>query len=730
MTIATPTPQSHTFVTTASHESRGASAAAGPPDPQLVEDMKHEIRALVQEISQLAAQDIAPDEFYTSFLTRVVAAMAAAGGAIWTIGESDKLKLACQVNLAQTGAQRTPQNSTRHGLLLKSVLGGTQAVLVPPGSGAGENQEAGNPTDLLLVLSPLIVEQQPQAVVEIFQRAGGGPSTQRGYLRFLVQMCDVACDYLKTRRLRQLEEHQSLWRQVEQLARALHRSLDVRATSFAIANEGRRMIGCDRVSLALVYGGRCQIEAVSGLDSIDRRATEVQRLARLAEAVLSTREPLWCEPGQADLPPQIEEPLHAYVDQSHARMVAVLPLVPPGEGDIDSQGQERHGGSSLQRAPIGVLIVEQLRDSRATESLRMRTELVAQHAASALTNSIAHSSLFLLPVWKALGQITWLFRGSRLWKTLLLFVLLGGGITALIVIPTDFEVAARGKLQPAERREVFAPLDGVVDGVNVRHGEMVEAGSVLAELTNTDLELQIAALIGRQTTNQERLTALQRSLLDNRNGAAALTPIEENRLAGELLQLRQEAESVERELALMRQKQAQLTIVAPQRGQVITWKVADQLLHRPVQRGQGLLTLANPDGPWELELSLPERRLKHILASGMRQLPGASTQFEDLTHREADAARSPLDVTFVLSSHPGQTFRGQVVEIERSAEVRGDEGNTVLVRVAVDHSQLPPLHDQTTVTAKLNCGRTSLGYAWFCDLIETVQTKVLFWLPS
>ena len=54
----------------------------------------------------------------------------------------------------------------------------------------------------------------------------------------------------------------------------------------------------------------------------------------------------------------------------------------------------------------------------------------------------------------------------------------------------------------------------------------------------------------------------------------------------------------------------------------------------------------------------------------------------------------------------------------------------MLVRVAIDKDELPPLHDQTTVTAKLYCGRTSLGYAWFCDLIETVQTKVLFWLPS
>ena len=686
--------------------SRSAVSAAGsvpqPPDPQLVAEMKQEIRVLVQEVAELASSDIAPEDFYAGFLTRVVSAMAAVGGALWIKGESGKLKLAYQVNLAQTDAERTPQDRKRHGLMLKSVFAGAQAILVPPGAAGGSENEAGNPTDLLLVLSPLIVEKEAEAVVEVFQRSGGGPSTQRGYLRFLVQMCDVACDYLKSRKLRQLADSQSLWRELEQVVQELHRSLDLQQTAYAVVNEGRRMIGCDRVSLALAYGSKCRVEAVSGLDSIDRRATEVQRLAKLATAVLQTREPLWSEAGQADLPAQIEQPLQAYVDQSHARLVAVLPLVPPQS--------EQLGGRSMQGQPIGALIVEQLRDARAGETLRTRSALVAQHSAAALSNAIEHNSVFLLPLWKQLGKATWLVRGRTLPKTLLVLALVIGGITALAVVPTEFEVAARGKLQPAQRREVFAPLDGVVASVPVRHGQIVESGAVLAELSSTDIELELASLIGRQTTIQERLAALQRAMLDTRSGSGRLTPSEENRLGGEMLELRQEAENIERELTLVRQKQQQLTIIARERGQVVTWKVEDVLLYRPVQRGQGLLALANPDGPWELELYLPERRLKHVQVG-------------------ATNVGAP-DVTFTLASHLGQTFHGRVVEIEQAAEVRGEEGNTVLVRVAVERSELPPLHDQTTVTAKLHCGRTSLGYAWFCDLIETVQSKVLFWLPS
>ncbi len=684
--------------------------AAAAPDAQLVSEMKHEISALVQEITRLAAADISPDEFYSGFLGRVVSAMAAVGGAVWTPGESGRLKLQYQINLTQTGTEATQSARTQHAQLIKSVVDGKQAILAAPSSGPAKGGGPGNPTELLLVVAPLVVESEAQGVVEIFQRPGGAPSTQRGYLRFLVQMCDLACGYLKSRRLRQLEENQSLWRQLESLVSSLHGSLDVRETAYAIVNEGRRMIGCDRVSLAIACGGSCQIEAVSGLDSIDRRAAEVKGLAKLATAVVHAGEPLWSDGSDDDLPRQIQGPLQEYIDRSHARLIAVLPLVPKKPDEpVGAAGEVSQQPVARQR-PIGALIVEQMREARATETLRTRAAIVAHHSAGALVNSIEHSSLFLLPVWKAIGQVTWLFRGRTLPKTLLALTIVAGGIYALATVPTDFEVAARGKLQPAQRREIFAPLDGMVAKVPVEHGQIVEAGATLAELTNTDLELQLAALLGRQTTNEERLTALSRASLENKRGAARLTPADESRLAGEELQLRQEAQNIAGELKLLRDKQQQLRIVAPQRGQVVTWKVRDLLLQRPVVRGQGLLTLANPDGPWELELYLPERRLTHL--------------------QNAKASQQTLEAGFVLSSHPGQTFRGEVVEIEQAAEVRGDEGNTVLVRVAVDKGQLPPLHDQTTVTAKLNCGRTSIGYAWFCDLIETVQSKVLFWLPS
>jgi multidrug resistance efflux pump len=673
-------------------------------DAKLVAEARQEIQSLVAEITKLAASECAPAEFYESFLSRVVTAMAAVGGAVWTRTPQGQFEVAAQHDPAQANLESVLEAGSAHAHWLRGAASQGQVVLLPPAGARSANEAAGNPTPYLLIAAPLIVERECTGIVEVFQRPGGTPAAQRGYARFLAQMAELAATYLQNRRYRQLEDNQSLWRELEAFVDAIHQSLDVRATAFAIVNDGRRLIRCDRLSLAVSYGGRCQVEAVSGLDSIDRRAGEAQSLAKLAEAVQRTGEPLWWNGTKRELPPQIEQPLDAHVDRSHARLVAVLPLV-AGKARNDEAGEYQPRGIGR---PLGALIVEQFGSAQIDEVLQQRANLAAHHSARALAAAVEHSSVFLLPLWRALGQATWLLRGRTLPKTLLALALAVGCLYALATVTTDFQIAARGKLQPAERREIFAQLDGVVAEVPVEHGQLVEAGAMLARLTSTDLDLQLASLLGRQTTNQERLTALSRALLDNKGGAARLSPADENRLAGEMLELRQEAENIEQELKLVRQKQQQLTIAAPMRGQVVTWKVHDLLLQRPVIRGQALLKLANPDGPWELELQLPERRLAHV-------------------ERVGDAA---LEATFVLSSHPGQTFRGRVVEMDRVAEFREGEGNTVLLRVEVNKDELPPLHDQTTVTAKLHCGRTSIGYGWFGVFVETVQAKVLFWLPS
>ena len=178
----------------------------------LVQEMKNEIRTLVQEIAQLAQTEISTADFYGGFLTRVVSAMAAVGGAVWTSGENG-LKLEYQVNLADANLDDSTDARRNHGLVLRKVITTGSSLLLPPRAGGPGDDAGANPSDQLLVLVPLKLEQESVGVIEVFQRPGNGPATQRGYIRFLSQMADLAGDYLKSQRLRFFNDKQQLWRQ-------------------------------------------------------------------------------------------------------------------------------------------------------------------------------------------------------------------------------------------------------------------------------------------------------------------------------------------------------------------------------------------------------------------------------------------------------------------------------------------------------------------------------------
>src|SRR3954447_7517181 len=121
--------------------------SAETPDQQLVSEVKHEINALVQEVTQLASRDIAPADFYRGFLPRVVSAMAAVGGAVWTRSDGGQFRVEFQVNLAETRADAYPHNRAKHAALLKSVVDDKRAMLVAPRNSSASG--SGNPTALL-----------------------------------------------------------------------------------------------------------------------------------------------------------------------------------------------------------------------------------------------------------------------------------------------------------------------------------------------------------------------------------------------------------------------------------------------------------------------------------------------------------------------------------------------------------------------------------------------------
>ena len=658
---------------------------------QQVDQARNEIRNLVQEIAQFAKQDLPPQEFFREFLPRVVTSLAAVGGAVWTTTD-EGLCLEFQVSLAETGLVAGPEERNRHGAMLQRMIARGEPVMLSPQSG-GEDAPA-NPSEFLLLAAPLKTDREVLGLVEIFQRPGLGPVTQRGWLGFLVQMCELAGGYLQSRQLRQYGDRQALWAQWNGFTRAIHASLDPRETAYTIANESRRLLACDRVSVAVMRGRRARMEAISGQEVFDSRAGAVRLLERLATVVAATGEPLWYTGDARDLPPQIEAALEEYLDESHSKTLALLPLRQPAP-------EKTPDGDKLKRPPplLAMMIVEQFEDGAARQGLIEPSTMVAEHAAVALNNALAHHGLFLMPVWRALGRAT---GGKTFPKALLVVGALLVAAIALVLVPADFELQGAGTLQPVIRRDVFAAVEGEVENVPVEHGSHVDEGDTLAQMRNLTIGTELVGLNGSLLAVEERLTSINGTLF--RDG---LVPADRDRLHGQRAEATTEKLSLTTQIKMLEQKQALLRVTSPIKGEVVTWDVRNILQRRPVLRGDFLMRVVDPAGEWELEVLMPEDRMGHI-------------------RRAQQEMGEDLRVEFISATNPGQTLEGRVVEVHDAAEVRGDDGNTVLVRVAIDKKQIDNPRPGAEVTARIACGRRSLGYVWLHDAWAFVQSRVLF----
>ncbi len=659
---------------------------------ELRQATRDQLRQITHSIASLEQPHLSWSAYFTQFLQLTTTALHSLAGAVWRLDQDGTPNVLTELGGTNVGSQ------AERGEAIRTVVAVGQPMVLAPQTTSSQ-WGAANTSDHLLLLLPLRLEGQVVALVEIYQRADRGPAVQRGYMAYLIQVGELAERYLQQWQLSELRAQHDWSQQLERFLGSIHHHLGVDETAYCLVNEARQLVSADRVSLVLGTGRQCRVKVVSGLDSVDRRAAEVRHLARLASCVIRTGEAVWLDTHQSDrsdsnLPPQIETVWHRYVDSSHARRCAIVPL----------QAGPGVEGTKDVATPFGALVFEQLTDAREHSLPQQRVHQVCRHAASALCNARQHESLFLMPLWRFLGNLLDALGGRHFGKTLAATVLCVSAMVALTTTKTAFTIPVRGTLQPELRRTIFAGEAGVITDIHVEHGQQVQAGQLLVEMRNTDLDVEITSLLGQQTTTREQVFALQRSLLSDRN----LDPAQQNQLNGELLQQQQMAESIERQLRLLRQKQQQLSIRADRAGQVVTWHVRDRLWQRPVQQGQALLALIDPRSPWELELYVPARHSGYVLdawSEGQQEVP----------------------VTFSLSSHPGETFRGTIQVVDHVAVDRDELGSAVRVRVAIQATALPELKADATVVAKIHCGQTSLGYAWFHDLIDTVQAQWMFW---
>jgi hypothetical protein len=706
-----------------------------PFDPRDVEQTRRYIRQLVQEINHLSGSDIPPQQFYGEFLQRVVAAVAAVGGAVWSRDGQQPPRLQHHVNFASSGLLDEAAGAGGHVPLLMSAFSNGSAKLIPPHSGAGgdaEGDAGANQSDWSLLISPMQVDKQTVGVVELLMDPSRRPTALENAVRFVQELCDIGAGYLKNRQLKQMLSQQHLWSQLESFVREIHGSLTPKEVAYIVANEGKRMIGCDRLSVAIVYGRKAVVDGVSGQEVIERKSTLVQLLTHLCNTALQSGEGLLYTGEQRDdLPPAVRDTLDDYVAESGSKILGITLL-----RTIDKEG--------APEKPFGVLVAEQLADASAPGTLIPRMEVVGQHGAIALSNALSHHRVFMLPVWKFVGNWTNVMRGNRLAKAGIALAGVAVITAAMLLVPMELRMHGKGKFTAEIRRAVYAEEDGIVIEVPVDHGEVITAGQLLVQMRSEPLLLEYDSRLAELNKAEQASNAALEKMRAEQNGTAP------SGSAGADYRIAQnELESQEKARKLVEKRLDSLSVRAPIEGMIATWEPFRTLHRRPVKRGEELLVVSQVDGKdengkdarWILEVKMPEHKMGHVL--------------EAESDRIARGDQAPLRASFILASHPQTRFNAHVERIATMAEFDQDlKEHIVMVRIVpedvvgfqtevipaengkgrrirtvtmkmTDGTELK-LSPDAEVQAKIDCGRCTLGYWALGELIEWFYETVLF----
>ncbi len=699
------------------------------PDPQLdraaLEQTRKHVNRLFEEVGRLTELDIKPNEFYSEFLTRVLAGLMAPAGAVWICTAQGNLQLQHQINLRQIGLDADEGGKQGHDELLRHALRSARPMLIPPHSGTGNSEggpaAAANPSDYLILLAPVMVDDQVAALVEIWQFPDRHPDAAGGFLKFLTDMSRLASIYTRNFQRRQMTGQQQLWVQLETFARKIHASLHPTEVAYVVANEGRRLIDCDRVSVALTQGKRTRIEAISGADVVEKRSNLVRLMRTLCNRVAGWGEKLVYTGSKDDsLPPDVLEALDSYLAESNSKLLAVVPM-----------RDERE--TNTNKSPRSTLLMECFEPAAAPEQLLARLDVIGQHGTTALYNAVEYRRIPFRFVWKPMATLQEGLGGKA--RVIASSVVAAVAVLAVVmtIVPYPLKMEAQGRLEPETHQYVYAPQSGKIVRFNVRPGDVVTPGHDLALLRDPDLAEKLIQLKAEIKTAGDAIQELKKRAGAQPGGNAANFLREQEEL-GKLQAKSLTLEMVMAQTNSVENAPGDFLLTAPsfpsdsalpedQRlWTILSSDFLENMALRGVKPSDPILHLGAKDAPWQVELKIPQKHYGQVTEAFLRE--------------KVDE----LDVDLLVKSDPTHTYKGKLKRSALAGEAvsHKDENNesepvvTARVRIAgmgiAESDQIPPelLLTGTEVKAKIRCGSRAMGYTLFYGVYEFVYEKVVF----
>ncbi|MEE8093359.1 MAG: HlyD family efflux transporter periplasmic adaptor subunit [Gammaproteobacteria bacterium] len=332
---------------------------------------------------------------------------------------------------------------------------------------------------------------------------------------------------------------------------------ELRAAASTFVTHLAARLKCERVSLGFLRGHHVRVEVVSRSASMDRRTKLVTAIgAAMEEAIDQDTTVLF--PDRPEEKFQVVRAHSELAAQHGGRSICTVPMVHQGEligaVTLEHQDPERFNAEVLTLCETIVALVGPILEDRRRQGRWLDARLAREA--------------------RTLGQK--LFGAGNLFPKLV--GACAAALATLSVFATaEYRVTADATLEGTVQRAVVAPFSGFIAEANVRPGDIVSEGQVLAALDDKDLTL-------------ERLTIASEKSQYEKEYREALAAHESAQVAI----LRAQLDKATAQLQLIEEQLARTQVLAPLDGVIINGDLS-QSLGAPVERGDALFEVAPLD---------------------------------------------------------------------------------------------------------------------------------------
>lgn len=661
------------------------------PDPtepiRRSESLMTRVDGLLDHAERLAITSVSVAEYYSGVLGELADILQAVGVAVWSVRDNG-------VSLF-FDTDATPEWDWKSRAVEPiGRVEAEQTVIVPAEVGG----RLPNPTEFVRCITCQSVAPGLRLALDV--RLSSLAPRDEKVAEVVTAIAGVVIEF---HRGRQLARMMSLITERDRLASlcyALHASLDSQRIALEIANDGAAALNVDRVSVLLLCGDSFRLEAATAVSEVNRRANASRAIEKLVAELRGVEKSLpWT--AKSSLEPtsnasvaegslvnstkdsavnaDVAQIAQSYLQESSATRIRVEPLGPlPG----------------LWTAANAVVVFESFGSDGVTAEFDGIPE-VCRHAAVAFAHAKTLEEQRLgswVQKWKTAATTQ---------RTRTIAGVFCGLLLLLVVIPARFELEAHGQVQPVRRQHIYAPADGLVTKVSVTNAKQVIANEELVVLRNQELDLEEQRIRGEIATSSSRLASVRAARVDRPAATSA------GQLAAEEEELKQAINSLNRQLEIISRRVAELTLRSPIAGQVVRWDLIRSLEARPVRQGQLLMQVIDIHGPWQIELRIPDRSVRHVLAAQA-------------------ASKDGLDVRFLFRMAPSITYAGKLGTVNLATDLDQEGELSTLATVPLSQHDIPDLRPGSSVIAKIQCGRRPIGYVWLREFFEFLQMRVFF----